>query len=651
MTTLKTLIDSTQFESARPLWDEGLAYAVLEPFFACLLVNLTQHKEFVWHEKFIAHSAHAATIGLQTGEFADDLDLYWRKAHLDLKQYLIQSTGADDGVLTRALPLAVHAAWAKLGELATQQGQSIQEFAKNELTNSLKSLPSWAEQVMDETVLAELSIERLMLDALTNKPTPTAISDQETSSQEMPSQVYLNKQDTPTAAQSDEEDDDDEEEETRSNTLPIALGVLLAVVLAGAGVWFLKQDKTEQVATPTPQATTLVAQNRPPPTLSVSVGLQGELYACHARLGNREQYDELLKVLGANFGSTTCVMDISEQVSQTMTGLDKLTNALAILKTAPYATLELVGNEVLINAPDPNTLNRLIDGIGALMAGMTVKPMPALNVNDAINKSLITASDALQKLPDGANTHELATALSLQKIDTQGATIPEINKAVLALSAGKIATSPNSRLIIVVHSDDTGDRMMARTQTQMLADAIKAELIAQGASEHQLVAQGVGFDFPMAENQTELGRFKNRRVEFLVYDDAIMQALAQPLMQPAMPAPTNAPPATYAVVDGQIVDTSTLPTVIPSDTVSDSPPMPAPQHELLPSIEVVPPVPTEPVITQDEISVAPGYIVPAEVPPPPSMTPSSPIPDDLVQQIGVDSDTVPSAQIEQTETE
>lgn len=640
MTILKTLIESTRFEAARPLWDEGLAYAVFEPFFACLLVNLTQHKEFVWHEKFIAHSTHAASLNLQTGEFADELDLYWRKAHLDLKQHLLHSTGANDGVLTHALPVAVHTAWAKLGELATRQGQSIEEFAKSELTNSLKSLPSWAEQVMDETVLAELSVEGLILDALTSEPTPS----QDTPNQETPSQVYLNKKNPPIPAESEEEEEE-EEEETRSSILPIALSVVLVALLAGAGIWFLKQDKTEPIATPTPQATTLVAQNRPPPTLSVSVGLQGELYACHARLGNRGQYDELLKVLGANFGSTTCVMDISEQVSQTMTGLDKLTNALAILKTAPYATLEMIGNEVFINASDSDTLNRLVDGIRALMTGMTVKPMPALNVNDTINKSLVAASEALQKLPDGANAHELAHALNLQKIDTQGAIIPEINKAVLVLSAGKIATSPNSRLIIVVHSDDIGDRAMARTQTQMLADTLKAELIAQGASEHQLVAQGVGFDFPMAENQTELGRFKNRRVEFLVYDDAIMQALAQPLVQPK--TPTNASPATYAVVDGQIVDTSTLPTEIPHETVSDSPPAMPPPVEYSPPLDIVSPLPAEPVIVQqDEIASAPGYIVPAQIDPPP---PSSPIPDDLVQQIIVDSDIVPSAEIEQTE--
>lgn len=330
--------------------------------------------------------------------------------------------------------------------------------------------------------------------------------------------------------------------------------VLLLATAMGAWYYFKHQNAGQSVvqsgATP---------QSLPASFLSISVGQAGELYACHAEFASREQSERLFGILQNNFNNPACVIDVndaidSSDVNANMAGFDALTSVIGLLKTAPYATLELHGNELFVNAPNADDVARLIKDIRALMPAMTVEAMPN-NTAEIQSQSIDKARLALQALDDNANDYALAKAASIQHIDTK-AGLSDDNKAILALVGKKIATRPNARFIVAVHSDDTGDTMMARQHTQNLADTIKATLMAQGVADSQLVAQGVGFNFPLSDNQTNIGRFKNRRVEILPYDEAILAALIQSggsqNSDTAYNDATYTP--TYVVVDGQIVE-------------------------------------------------------------------------------------------------
>lgn len=663
MNLIETLLNTTHFDTAEPLWQDGMARAVFEPFFACMLANLTSSKEGVWYETYAKHSANLVRICIEMGTYSDQLDTYWRVAHLTVKEKLVQNTGVDDGVLHKVLPISAFLAYQKLKLLADNENQSVQTFAQAHVKDALPYLPAWADEVVNDIILAQLSVDELMTNALTNTNTKPVVDNQPPHALANP--INQNLDTTPNDRQDDNDqlDDDDElddddtawqgirDDTPQSRTSPALLGGAVALLLAlggGGYYWYQKQNTPAPapVVAPAP-APALVAQNRPASTIAITVGEQGELYACHARLGNSTQSDALLGILGESFSNTLCMMDISEQVSQTTTGLDKLKSVLALLKTVPFASIEMTGDKVFINAPNPADADTLVADIGSLLTGISVAKMPPLNADELISQSLSKTSELLNNFNDGGSPYELAQAMSVQKIDTQSGTIPEINKAVLALSAGKIASNPNFRFIIVVHSDDIGDKTTARIQTQTLAEAIKAELIAQGAGPSQLMAQGVGFDFPISDNQTELGRFKNRRVEFLVYDDVILQALNPP---PPLPSANGTPP-TFTVVDGQIVEQGD---VIPPEMAADSHVIPPVQATPVIAPAEVPPPTGEIVITKDSSTLdLPIDISKIDVPEANTPLPApskSPIPDDLIKTIGSDeAGGVQSSQIIGTE--
>lgn len=325
--------------------------------------------------------------------------------------------------------------------------------------------------------------------------------------------------------------------------LKIALPVLLLLLAGGGGFWYYQNHLNVPAPEPAPVAVVaetpappLPVQSLPPSNLSLTVDDAGNLYACRAELGNDGLMQQVYGLLQANFVSTVCAMDINAGVSQNMTGLEKLTSVIGLLKTSPFASLELSGETLYIHSPNPDEITRLVNDMGALMAGVVqVVARPPLNASVEISQSLEKANTALNNLAQNADAHQLARAMSLPIFDLSGGAVPENLMPFLSLSAERLKTKSDIRLIVVVHSDDTGDKVQARQATKQQAELIKKTLVGMGVSDFQLVAQGVGYDFPLMDNQTELGRFKNRRVEFLVYDDAVFNALNAPAVPPPAP--------------------------------------------------------------------------------------------------------------------
>lgn len=97
------------------------------------------------------------------------------------------------------------------------------------------------------------------------------------------------------------------------------------------------------------------------------------------------------------------------------------------------------------------------------------------------------------------------------------ATLAEGDYASLAAVAAWLEAHPDGTIALVGHTDASGSLAANTALSERRAEAVAEVLVDQFAVDPARVeAKGVGFLAPIATNQTEAGRQKNRRVEVIV---------------------------------------------------------------------------------------------------------------------------------------
>ncbi len=92
---------------------------------------------------------------------------------------------------------------------------------------------------------------------------------------------------------------------------------------------------------------------------------------------------------------------------------------------------------------------------------------------------------------------------------------PESEPTVTNLAA-ILKAYPNTRVQLVGFTDNTGSPDANQTLSQNRADAVKSILVTQGVQADRITTQGQGQNNPVASNDTEDGRLRNRRTELIV---------------------------------------------------------------------------------------------------------------------------------------
>lgn len=586
--------------------DDKITNPLLADFFACVLCQVHDEKMRLWYDHFLKSTQGGDDVALAS---------FWQPTTLTLKQQLAKHYDFCADTLHQRLPLAVHTGFGALQALAKNEAVTLQAYIARHSAEAVARLPSWADEVLGEMLVAKLQVEYLLISVLDEEPKPqnasvNAFESKKQQSQQADTQNHL------------------DDSLTHADVIPkpaftpktslhpwllAGLGAGILLLLMAVGFYIYQQKKATQttLAEHTVNQQAVVATNGTP-FLSLTVSESGDLYACHATLADDAQSQALMQVLEVHFAGTMCVIDINQQLSANFAGFDKLKSVIGLLKSAPHATLQFRDGEIFINAPDSEDLTRLVADVGAIMAGTQVSAMTSRD-DTAWFQNRLTQALATMSVGD---EHQLATAMTLVPLSSKSTVIDERLGEALSVAASQLVRRPHARFIIAVHSDETGDPMTAREQTQAVAQAIKEALMAQGVKDDQLVAQGVGYDFPMMDNQTDIGRSYNNRVEFLVYDETVMQALTTPI-NPIAPAPVFdtgiTTPSNFQVIDGQIVDLN------------------SPQGQALLAQQQQQQYTPPP-------EAMPQYTPPPQYAPPPSQytpPPPSPIPDDLLTEIGV----------------
>ena len=124
-------------------------------------------------------------------------------------------------------------------------------------------------------------------------------------------------------------------------------------------------------------------------------------------------------------------------------------------------------------------------------------------------KQEVSASDMLKALNTAGHV-----ALYIN-FDTGKATIKPESRPIIDEIVALLKQNPPLRLAIEGHTDTVGNTKANKTLSEQRAKAVMDAIVKQGIVAKRLSAAGFGSDKPIADNKTEQGRAKNRRVELV----------------------------------------------------------------------------------------------------------------------------------------
>ena len=179
---------------------------------------------------------------------------------------------------------------------------------------------------------------------------------------------------------------------------------------------------------------------------------------------------------------------------------------------APYA-----------DAWDPAAVAAAEAAVGRLAGKTHLAILPSVlairGLTSGITASVQQVRQAMQDL--GARETELEVRIELPAdvlFDFDRAEIRADAAAALAHLATVIRAHPASTTDLIGHTDSRGDDAYNRGLSQRRAEAVKSWLVArEGLPAAGLRTSGLGESQPVASNDTDDGRQRNRRVEAVIH--------------------------------------------------------------------------------------------------------------------------------------
>ncbi len=147
------------------------------------------------------------------------------------------------------------------------------------------------------------------------------------------------------------------------------------------------------------------------------------------------------------------------------------------------------------------TIGSLADRAAEAVTAANQRAMSALT---ALGSSAVTGAGAVQ-----------AMNLSVINFATGSAELPADSAALIRGSADALKHLPaGTQIEIGGHTDNTGDAASNLKLSEARAAAVQNALVANGAPAAMLTIKGYGDTKPRASNDSEYGRFQNRRIEY-----------------------------------------------------------------------------------------------------------------------------------------
>ncbi|MPW64834.1 OmpA family protein [Moraxella catarrhalis] len=440
-------------------------------------------------------------------------------------EYHVSPVTARTAIATAA-PLALARIKEQAGAL------SVPSFIRTQLAKEENRLPTWAHALLPAGLFATAATT-----AAEPVTTASAVVKEPVKPSVVTEPVHPAAATTPVKTPTAHHYENKEKSPFLKTILPI-IGLIIFAGLA----WLLLracQDKPTPVAAPVATDTApVVADNavqadptqtgvaQAPATLSLSIDETGQaLYSHRAQVGSEELAGHIRAAIAQVFGAQDLTIQNTNVHTATMPAAEHLPAILGLMKGVPNSSVVIHDHTVRFNATTPEDVAKLVEGAkNILPADFTVEAEPELDINTAVADSIETARIAIVALGDTVEENEmdiLINALNTQIINfaLDSTEIPQENKEILDLAAEKLKAVPETTLRIIGHTDTQGTHEYNQDLSESRAAAVKEYLVSKGVAAERLNTQGASFDYPVASNATEQGRFQNRRIEFVLFQE------------------------------------------------------------------------------------------------------------------------------------
>jgi outer membrane protein OmpA-like peptidoglycan-associated protein len=161
---------------------------------------------------------------------------------------------------------------------------------------------------------------------------------------------------------------------------------------------------------------------------------------------------------------------------------------------------------------------RISDGPTSTKVAARPGDLPALNRDQRISDSAKASDSKKDKVSkvDKFKQENLALASSIE-FEFAKHFVREQYRDGLKKVADSMKENPRTKAILKGHTDNIGSKAYNMRLSKVRANSVKLYMVKQfGIKRSRIAAFGYGFSKPVADNNTEEGRQKNRRVEIFI---------------------------------------------------------------------------------------------------------------------------------------
>jgi outer membrane protein OmpA-like peptidoglycan-associated protein len=250
----------------------------------------------------------------------------------------------------------------------------------------------------------------------------------------------------------------------------------------------------------------------------VAIANEDGRIVCSARVRDNATRERLLLALRSSFGqSAGCDVTVDPNV-KAIAWLPNIDGVVAALKR-PGSDFQLDGSAITLggwmSAADRTATLGELRALLSTDYTLGQADQAAAYIGEAKAKAIA----ALAAIGSTFSASGFISAMNLSVINfpTGSAEIPADSRDLIARAAEVLRTAPAGTAIeIGGHTDNVGDAGANVKLSDARANAVRQALVTAGVNGATVVAKGYGDTRPVASNDTEYGRFRNRRIEYSV---------------------------------------------------------------------------------------------------------------------------------------